>query len=82
VTNLCHRMIMLDDDMAYFVLAHLDGTRNRDALVDLMTEAVCGDRVHMPGLKSKQLDDIRISMRDRLGSILQELPRCGVILEN
>ena len=80
VTNLCHRTIMLDDDMAYFVLAHLDGTQNRDALVDLMTEAVRSGQVHMPALKSKKLDNIRISMRDRLGSILQELPRCGVMI--
>jgi methyltransferase-like protein len=82
MTNLCHRTIMLDDDMAYFVLAHLDGARNRDALCDLMTEAVRSGQVQMPSLKSKRLDDIRISMRDRLGSILQQLPRCGVMIKN
>ena len=40
VTNLCHRIILMDDDLACFVLAHLDGTRNREALVDLMMDAV------------------------------------------
>ena len=82
VTNLCHRTIILDDEMAYFVLAHLDGTRNRDALADLMTDAVIGGRVQIPGLKSKGSNDIRIAMRDRLGSILQQLPRCGVMIKN
>ena len=80
VTNLCHRTISMDDDMACFVLAHLDGTRNRDALCDLMVEAIRTDQVLMPNLKERNIDEIKVSMRDQLGAILQQLHRCGVLI--
>ena len=82
VTNLCHRTIVMDDDMACFVLAHLDGTRNRDTLCDLMAKAVRTGQVRIPSLNTKNIDEIRMSMRDKLGKILQQLPRCGVLIKN
>ena len=83
VTNLCHQTIVMEgDDLAVFVLTHLDGTRNRDDLCDLMTEAVRNGRVSIPGLKVKGGDEIRRVMRDRLGSILQQIPRYGILIQN
>jgi len=80
MANLCHRTISMDDDMACFVLAHLDGTRNRDALCNLMVEAIRTDQVLMPNLKERNIDEIKVSMRDQLEAILQQLARCGVLI--
>ena len=40
VTNCYHQGITIDDPVARFLLTHLDGTRDRAALVDLLTSAV------------------------------------------
>jgi methyltransferase-like protein/2-polyprenyl-3-methyl-5-hydroxy-6-metoxy-1,4-benzoquinol methylase len=81
VTNLCHRTILMDDDMACFVLARLDGTLDRNSLCDLMTEAVKTGRVPIPGLKTTHRETIRKSMQYQMDSILQQLPRCGVMID-
>ena len=73
---------MVDDDMACFVLAHLDGTRNRDALCDLMTEAIRSGQVRIPNLEVRSVEEIRLSMRDQLGVILQRFRRCGFLIKN
>ena len=80
VTNLCHRTILMDDDMACFVLAHLDGTLDRNSLCDLMTEAVETGQIHIPKLDTRHGETIRESMQLQLTSILQQLPRCGVLI--
>jgi methyltransferase-like protein/SAM-dependent methyltransferase len=80
VTNLCHRTIVMDNEMASFVLAHLDGTRDRDALCDLMTEAVHTGQIQLSNIKTKSVNETRISMRKQLESNLQHLPRCGVLI--
>jgi methyltransferase-like protein/2-polyprenyl-3-methyl-5-hydroxy-6-metoxy-1,4-benzoquinol methylase len=80
VTNLCHRTILMDDDMACFVLARLDGTLDRNSLCDLMTEAVQTGRIHIPKLDTRHGGTIRESMQLQLASILEQLPRCGVLI--
>ncbi len=80
VTNLCHRTIVMDDDMACFVLAHLDGTRNREALLNLMLESVRSGRVVIPGHNAKSEDETRELLHNQLELILQHLPRCGVLI--
>lgn len=80
ITNLCHRTILMDDDMACFVLSHLDGSLNRDSLCNLMTEAIETGRIRNPKLETTHREMIRKSMRHQLTSILQQLPRCGVLI--
>jgi len=80
ITNLCHRIILMDDDMACFVLAHLDGTLDQDSLCDLMTEAVETGKIHLPALDTTHSETIRKSMSHQLNSILEQLPRCGVLI--
>jgi methyltransferase-like protein len=80
ITNLCHRTILMDDDLACFVLARLDGTLDRQSLCELMTEAVETGQMHMPKLDTTHRETIRESMQLQLASILQQLPRCGVLI--
>jgi hypothetical protein len=80
ITNLCHRTILMDDDLACFVLARLDGTLDRQSLCELMTEAVETGQIHMPKLDTTHRETIRESMQLQLASILQQLPRCGVLI--
>jgi methyltransferase-like protein len=80
VTNLCHRTILMDDDMACFVLTHLDGTRNRDSLCDLMAVAVHSGKIRIPNFKTSSMNETRVLMQDHLKSILRQLPRCGVLI--
>lgn len=80
ITNLCHRTILMDDDMACFVLARLDGTLDRNSLCDLMTKAVETGRIHVLKLDTKNSETIRKSMQHQLASILKQLPRCGVLI--
>jgi methyltransferase-like protein/2-polyprenyl-3-methyl-5-hydroxy-6-metoxy-1,4-benzoquinol methylase len=80
ITNLCHRTILMDDDMACFVLARLDGTRDRNSLCSLMTEAVQTGLIHIPKLDTRHGEPIQESMKFQLASILQQLPRCGVLI--
>jgi methyltransferase-like protein/trans-aconitate methyltransferase len=80
VTNLCHRTILMDDDMACFVLSCLDGTRDRDSLCDLMTEAVQTGLICIPKQETTHKETIYKSMQHLLTLILQQLPRCGVLI--
>ena len=80
VTNLCHRTIRMDDDMACFVLAHLDGTRNREDLRNLMLESVRTGRVNIPNFKAGNDEETRELIHEELESILHHLPRCGVLV--
>ena len=80
VTNLCHRTIVMDDDMACFVLAHLDGTRNREALCNLMLDGLRSGRVQLPNVKAGSEAETRELLHNQLESILQHLPRCGVLI--
>ncbi len=81
VTNRCHRTVVMDDDMACFVLAHLDGSRDREALLSLMREALRSGRVPLPETVAGNTDaDIRELTRNQLTSILQHLPRCGLMV--
>ncbi len=80
ITNLCHRTILMDDDMACFVLARLDGTLDQDSLCDLMTEALETGQIHIPKLDTRHGETVRELMRLKLALILQQLPRCGVLI--
>jgi len=80
VTNLYHRTIRMDDDMACFVLAHLDGTRNREDLRNLMLESVRNGRVNIPNFKAGNEEETRELINEQLESILHHLPRCGVLI--
>ncbi len=80
ITNLCHRTILMDDDMACFVLSRLDGTRDRKSLCDLMTEAVQTGLIRIPTQKTTHIETVRKSMQHQLALILQQLPRCGVLI--
>ena len=80
VTNLCHRTIVVDNNMACFVLAHIDGTRNRDALLNLMIEAVRNARVHLPNHTEASQEATRDVIHNQLESILQHLSRCGFLV--
>lgn len=80
VTNLCHRTILMDDDLACFVLAHLDGTRNRKTLLNLIMEGVRTGRVSLPNNKAVSRESTREWINDRLDSILRHMPRCGFLV--
>jgi methyltransferase-like protein len=80
ITNLCHRTILMDDDMACLVLAHLDGSLNRDSLCNLISEAIETGSIRIPKIDTTNSETIRKSMRHQLTSILQQLPRCGVLI--
>ena len=66
--------------MACFVLAHLDGTRNRESLRNLMLEAVRTGRVTIPKVKEQNEASTRELIRDQLEAILAQLCRCGVMV--
>ncbi len=80
VTNLCHRSIEMNDDMACYVLAHLDGTRNREALLKLMKEGLHSGRVQLPDYKGGNEEETRELLQNQLDSILVHLPRCGFLI--
>lgn len=80
VTNLCHRTIVMDDDMASFVLAHLDGTRTRESLRDLMLEAVRDGRISIQNLKAKNEAATHEVISEKLEAILTHLCRCGMMV--
>jgi methyltransferase-like protein len=80
VTNLCHRTIVIDDEMACFVLSHLDGTRNQEALLDFMQEGVRSGRVRRGIQNDNASADDRESMRRQLASILKNFFRSGLLI--
>jgi methyltransferase-like protein/cyclopropane fatty-acyl-phospholipid synthase-like methyltransferase len=66
VTNQRRRNLKLDDPMALFLLLHLDGTRDREALVDLLETEVAEGRLKLevdgkpvePGPRRKVLETL------------------------
>lgn len=89
VTNLCHRIIVMDDDMAGFVLVHLDGTRSRDELIDLALEGIRTGRIHLPNQEANQKANPEAGSKaisrewacKVVDSILQHLSRCGIMVD-
>jgi len=80
VTNLCHRTIVMDDEMARFVLPCLDGTHNRESLRTLMLEAVRNRQVTIPSANEEGQALTPDLISDQLEAILEHLCRCGVML--
>jgi methyltransferase-like protein len=81
VTNLCHRSIVMDDDMAGFVLVSLDGTRSRDGLIDLALDGIRTGRIHLPNQKAGSKAISREWVGKAVDSILQHLSRCGIMVD-
>lgn len=81
VTNLCHRTVVMDDDMANFVLVHLDGTRTRDGLIDLVMDGIGSGRLHPPKQEAASQETSRERLGRQLDSILQHLARCGILVD-
>jgi methyltransferase-like protein/trans-aconitate methyltransferase len=79
ITNLCHRTVVIDDDMACFVLSHLDGTRDRDVLAELMLQEVRSGRVNLPKHKNNNVEATHELIVRQLESILQNFSRCGFL---
>ena len=80
VTNQCHRTIVVDDDMACFVLSHLDGTRNQESLLDLMQDGLRTGRVQLGSQKDNESAADRESMRRQLASMLKNFYRSGLMI--
>jgi hypothetical protein len=80
VTNLCHRTIVMDDEMARFVLLCLDGTHDRESLHTLMLEAVRNGQVTIPNANEENEALSRERISDQLETILAHLCRCGVMV--
>ena len=80
VTNLCHRTIVMDDEMARFVLPRLDGTHDRESLHTLMLEAVRNGQVTIPNANEENEALTRELISDQLETILAHLCRCGVMV--
>lgn len=80
VTNLCHRTIVMDDEMACFVLRYLDGTHDRESLHTLMLEAVRNGQVTIPNANEENEALTRELISDQLETILAHLCRCGVMV--
>jgi len=79
ITNLCHRTIVMDDDMARYILARLDGTCNRAELADHMWAGISSGKVPLHGNPPKNREDAQAQMAAQLDQILQNLARCGVL---
>jgi methyltransferase-like protein len=80
VTNLCHRAIKMDNAMAAFILAHLDGTRNRKSLCNLIVEAVHTGRVTLPNAEQESATTLRAYIGEQLETIVPYLYRCGLMV--
>jgi methyltransferase-like protein len=70
----------MDDEMARFVLLHLDGTHNRESLQTLMLEAVRNGQVTIPKANQENQALTRDLISDQLEAILAHLCRCGVMV--
>ncbi|MGB5987586.1 MAG: class I SAM-dependent methyltransferase [Desulfobacterales bacterium] len=80
VTNLCHRTISMNDDLACFVLARLNGKRNREALLNLILEGLRSGEVTLPEpYKGSEAETWR-SLAKQLESMLHSMARCGFLI--
>ncbi len=81
VTNLSHRSIVMDDDMANFVLVSLDGSRSRDGLIDLALDGIRTGRIHLPNQEAGSKTISREWVGKMVDSTLQHLSRCGIMVD-
>lgn len=81
LTNLCHRSIVMDDNMARFILGYLDGTRSRDGLIDLALDGIQTGRIHFQNQKVSSKAISREWVGKMVDSILQHLSRCGILVD-
>lgn len=80
VTNLAHRTIVMDDELACFVLAHLDGTRDRSDLADFMLQEVRRCRRTGSDRYQDVVEKTAEAMSYRLESMLSNFARCGFLV--
>jgi len=82
VTDQLHRTVNVDDAAARLLLRHLDGTRDRIALSDILENAVSSGRLNIkyknkPILEAKNLKDV---LRRIVDSHLQKLTECALLI--
>jgi SAM-dependent methyltransferase len=82
VTNQLHRPLKIDDEVARLLLAHLDGTRDRAALVAVLARALEEGRLSL-SWEAKPVERSTPSLHDLLGRIvdhhLRKLARLALI---
>ncbi|MFO0760012.1 MAG: class I SAM-dependent methyltransferase [Byssovorax sp.] len=81
VTNLWHKNIFIDEPFALRLLCALDGTRDRDALVDRLTAETLAGAFPLlrDGEPVKDEAEARAMVRDRLGPALEKMARYALL---
>jgi methyltransferase-like protein/SAM-dependent methyltransferase len=81
MTSLRHRKMRMED-LDRFVLAHLDGTRDTQALIRILTEAAVNGAIGIQGSDGRLLspEEIRGVLEQALPASLQRLGRAGYLM--
>ncbi len=81
VTSLWHKNISIDDPFALRLLQLLDGTRDREALVDLLSADAAEGRLALlrDGVKVSEPAEIRAQVREKLEPALVKMARYALL---
>ncbi len=83
VTNLLHRRIRLDGELASRVIAMLDGRHDRAAIVEALIEPVARGEVEtrIDGRSVTEPDRIRLILTDRVDACLRDFQRHALLID-